>query len=136
MSEALLDADVVIWFLRGDKATAELIKKFQLEGLPGCSAITLFEIKAGMRPSEKQVTEAFLNSLTDYPVTAEIADRAAEYYRALRARGKTVDLPDLIVAATAKAHRLVVVTYNAEHFLMPDLTLYPLSAPTGKPRRS
>ncbi|MDE2059028.1 MAG: type II toxin-antitoxin system VapC family toxin [candidate division NC10 bacterium] len=136
MAEALLDADVIIWFLRGDKATAELIRKFQLEGLPGCSVITRFEIKAGMRPSEQQVTEAFLDSLTDYPVTAEIADQAAEYYRALRARGKMVDLPDLIVAATAKAYRLVVVTYNAEHFSVPDLTLYPLSAPTGKPRRS
>lgn len=135
MAEPLLDADVIIWFLRGDKPTAELIRKFQLEGLPGCSVITLFEIKAGMRLSEKQVTEEFLNSLTHYPVTVEIADQAAEYYRALRARGRTVDLPDLIVAATAKIHRLIVVTYNAEHFPMPDLTLYPVSPPAGKPRR-
>lgn len=33
MAEALLDADVIIWLLRGDKATAELIKKFRLPDL-------------------------------------------------------------------------------------------------------
>jgi predicted nucleic acid-binding protein len=136
MAEALRDADVIIQFLRGDKATAEPIKKSQLQGLPGYSVITRFEIKAGMRPSEQRATEACLDSLTDYPVTAEITDQAVEYFRALLARGKTADLPDLIVAAAATAHRLVVVTHNAEHFSVPDLTLYPLSAPTGKPRTS
>jgi tRNA(fMet)-specific endonuclease VapC len=135
IAEPLLDADVIIWLLRGDKPTADLVRKFQAESLPGCSVITLFEVKAGMRPSEAPVTEEFLQSLTHYEVTAAIVDQAATYYRALRAQGITLDLPDLIVAATAKTHRLTIVTYNRAHFPMPDLTLYPVDPPKGKPRR-
>ncbi len=135
MADLLLDADVIIWFLRGDRKTVELMQKIHREETLSCSVITLFEVKAGMRLQEREVTEAFLNALTHFNLTAEIADQAAAYYRTLRAKGVTVDLPDLLLSATAKIHSMVIVTYNRVHFPISDLRLYPVSPPEGKPHR-
>ncbi len=49
---------------------------------------------------------------------------AGELIRRFRAQGLTLDRPDAIIGATAIAHGLVLVTYNARHFPMPELRLY------------
>jgi predicted nucleic acid-binding protein len=99
------------------------------------SAITVFQVKAGMRPKEKQPTEEFLDSMQSYDVTAQIASKAAEYFRTFRAQGLTLEIADLIVAATAWVHRLTLATYNRSHFPMTDIRLYPTSPPMPRVRR-
>ena len=41
-------------------------------------------------------------------------------------KGRTLGVVDLIIAATALAHRLVLMTDNRKDFPMPQLALYPL----------
>jgi predicted nucleic acid-binding protein len=41
-------------------------------------------------------------------------------------RGQTLSVPDVLIAATALAHRLVLMTDNRKDFPMPELVLYPL----------
>jgi predicted nucleic acid-binding protein len=74
-----------------------------------CSVMTLMEIYAGVRPSEFPLTERFLDSLDHYDV-----------------KGRTLGVADLIIAATALAHDLVLMTDNRKDFPMPKLALYPL----------
>ncbi len=43
-----------------------------------------------------------------------------------RKKGRTLGVVDLIIAATALAHKLVLMTDNRKDFPMPQLTFYPL----------
>jgi predicted nucleic acid-binding protein len=65
-----------------------------------------------------------LDSLRCYPLDASIADLAGACIRRCRARGIVLDRPDAIIGATALHHDLVLVTYNSEHFPLPELQLY------------
>ncbi|MBM3215133.1 type II toxin-antitoxin system VapC family toxin [Candidatus Poribacteria bacterium] len=42
----------------------------------------------------------------------------------LRRQGITLGQVDVLIAATARAHDLMLVTYNRSDFPMPDITLY------------
>ena len=135
MSQHLLDADVIIWFLRGDEAAIDLVSKLHTANIPAVSAITIFQVKAGMRPKEKQPTEEFLDSMQSCDVTPRIATKAAEYFRTFRAHGLTLEIADLIMAATASVHGLALATYNKSHFPMTDIRVYPTSPPVPRSRR-
>ena len=41
-------------------------------------------------------------------------------------RGRTLSIPDVIIAATALAYRLVLMTDNRKDFPMPQLAIFPL----------
>ena len=111
------------------------MSKLQTANIPAVSAVTVFQVKAGMRPKEKRPTEEFLDSMQPYDVTPQIATKAAEYFRAFRAQGLTLEIADLILAATASAHGLTLATYNKDHFPMTDIRLYPTSPPVPRSRR-
>ncbi len=71
-------------------------------------------------PVRRERLTAFVDSIvTSTPVVA-FDTRAAEWLGVERARietvGEPVDLADLIIAATAAANQMVVVTANARHF--------------------
>jgi toxin FitB len=50
------------------------------------------------------------------PITAEIARRAGELRGELQSRGEVRSQADMLIAATAQAHQLTVVTRNVRHF--------------------
>lgn len=127
----LIDSDVLIWHLRGHQPTVHLLRELAQEGhvgeevLPlGCSVISVFEVRAGMRPGEEAVTEQLLSALERYPVDEAIARRAADYYRAFTQRGVTLHIADLLIAAAASIDGLTLVTYNRSHFPMEDIDIY------------
>jgi tRNA(fMet)-specific endonuclease VapC len=52
----------------------------------------------------------------------EIVVRAAEVFAALRKQGAIIDDADILIAATAQVHGLVLITNNLAHFRrIPDL---------------
>ena len=59
------------------------------------SVVTVYEVLAGMRPEpeEERKTKEFLGKLKCLPVTEEIAEKATEYRRAFRAKGKNPSRP-------------------------------------------
>ncbi len=128
----LLDSDVLIWQLRGHTPTVRLLralaqaKREESESISplGCSVISLFEVRSGMRPKEEKVTEKLLATLERYPVDETIARKAADYYRSFARQGVTLHIGDLLIAATAVTRQLTLVTYNRSHFPMKELHLY------------
>lgn len=135
----LVDSDVLIWALRGDAPTVEMLS--DMADQPGvvlaCSVVTLFEVRAGMRPGEEPQVQTLLDSMVCLAVDDSIAIRAADYYRSFRATGTTLHIADLLIAGTATTHRIPLITYNQADFPMADIELHEAMppAPTGRPRR-
>jgi len=124
MLEYLLDSDVLIWQLRGQQETVELLAGLSKKGILACSVVSIVEIQAGVRRGEEKKTDALLDSLKAYDVTPGIANLAGEFIRDYRAKGITLDFVDSIVAATAVIHGLTLFTYNEKDYPMPEVKLY------------
>jgi predicted nucleic acid-binding protein len=80
-----------------------------------------------MRPHERAATETLLAELDCYDVTVDIARGAGMLRNEWKSKGQALSLDDTLIAATAIAHRLILVTDNRKDFPMPELNLYPLA---------
>ena len=124
----LLDTTVLIDVLRGNPARHVVLSGLVIAGHTlATSAINIGEVYAGMRPAEEQATSDFLSNLDCYPVTTAIAKRAGLLKYASARRGKTLTLADMMVAATALEHGLILMTDNRKDFPLPQLTFHDLS---------
>ena len=124
MPDYLLDTNILIRHLRRHQPTTDLMAALTLNGEVGISTITRIEMIQGMREHERNKTLELLNSLTPYDLDSAIADLSGEYIHHYQTQGITLTIPDAIIAATAMRYRLILVTYNAKHFPMPELHLY------------
>jgi predicted nucleic acid-binding protein len=118
MSEYLIDTSVWVEFLRGKKT---IIKK-RLENLLDenravVSGIILAELLTGISDEKEQhfLEECFLG-LPYLEATREIFTAAGEMGAALRKKGITMPVSDLLIAALARTHALTVLTLD-NHFL-------------------
>ena len=91
------------------------------------SVITLAEVRRGIQllPQGKRreaLDEWLLNDVADayrgriLPVTEAIADLAGRVGAAAKQNGYTVELSDVLIAATARVHGLTLATLNRKHF--------------------
>jgi predicted nucleic acid-binding protein len=126
MSRFLLDSDVIIWHLRGQKEVTEMLKDLQRFGLPACLALSVLEVQLGVKKGEEEKTDRFLRSLKVFDVNREIANKAAQLIREYRATGVTIDLPDAVIASTCVLHDLTLVTYNVKHYPITEMKFLPL----------
>ncbi|MEX2458197.1 MAG: type II toxin-antitoxin system VapC family toxin [Actinomycetota bacterium] len=112
MAEVLVDTDVLINHLAGRR-------RFD----PGAetvwySVVTRCELFAG-RDANERVINRLLTPFTEIAVDRSIAERAGRLRRDLRIR-----TPDALIAASALAHRLELLTGNARDFAkVPGLTV-------------
>jgi len=69
------------------------------------------------KPDEnRQIAEAFCALFPCLPFDAQVADIHAEWHARLRRAGNIIGARDLMIAATALAHKLTVVTHNTDEF--------------------
>jgi predicted nucleic acid-binding protein len=84
------------------------------------SAMTVDELWFGItRRPEIQLSNwlyNYLSSHTVLPVTPEIAERAGRMRGDFSRKGIVRDQPDMLIAATAQAHNLTLVTRNTRDF--------------------
>ncbi len=121
MAGALVDADVLIEALRGDREIAARVDAAAGVGPRLLSVLTAAELRAGARGDEESVDRL----LSDFePLSLELS--TAEHAGRLRRRfgaSHDTDLVDAVLAATALERSLALVTNNRRHFPMPGLTL-------------
>jgi predicted nucleic acid-binding protein len=91
-----------------------------------CCPINVAEVYAGLRPKEEQRTTALLQSLKLYPITFPVAELAGRLKREYGSKGKTLSIPDTIVAAVVLQNELILITDNVKDFPMRDLDIYSL----------
>jgi len=116
MPGVLIDTDVAIDFLRGVTYAQPLLVDLWSNGPVAISVLTVFELTAGMRNTEKVVTYSFIEACEVELVTPEIALRGGDLFRKYRAKGVTLTSLDCLIAATAMVKGYKVATRNVKHY--------------------
>jgi len=125
----LIDTDVLIDHLRGVPDAQDFLLRLESDvSCPAISVISVAEIEAGVRDSERPLVEHLFAAMQVYDVDKSIA-RQAGRYRAFFGRSHGVQLPDALIAATAKVHRFDLITLNVKHYSMEDIVV---RVPYGK----
>jgi predicted nucleic acid-binding protein len=111
----LVDTDVLIWHLRG---YAQATRK--LDELPSLtlSAVSYLEVLQGMRNKAELIAVQKMlqrRQAVILPVTEAITQRATELMEAMTL-SHGLQMGDALIAATALAHGLPVLTGNIKHF--------------------
>jgi tRNA(fMet)-specific endonuclease VapC len=117
----LFDTNVCIRIL--NNTSAQLVSRLRAENPSAIrlSSITKGELLFGARHSARvadnlRLLERFFAPFVSLPFD----DHCAEHYAALRAdlaaRGKLIGPNDMLIAATVRAHDLILVTHNTREF--------------------
>lgn len=119
MKRYLLDTNICIFFLRGKY---DVNKKINRVGIENCcvSEVSVAELECGVEcSSNKQrnaiALEQILDAITIIPLCDAIKQYAKEKAR-LKISGTPVDDFDLLIASTAIANNMTLVTDNTKHF--------------------
>jgi predicted nucleic acid-binding protein len=127
MATYLVDTSVIIDALNQKRGRWQLLGSMVAAGDNlAVSVVTVMEIYAGMRPHESRITESFLSGLSHYEVDLELARYAGLLKNEWARQGRTIPATDVLIAATALAHKLMLMTDNRKDFPMMELALYPL----------
>lgn len=117
----LLDTCAVSDFVRGQPRTLERIKASSPENI-GVSVITQMEIDYGLRTNSKlshqlrPVIDAFFGTVRVIPYDSTAARQTAQLRAALKTRGAPIGAYDALIAGTALAYGLILVTSNLREF--------------------
>lgn len=115
--DVLFDTSVLIAHLRGDRrATDLLISVPTMDRL--ASVLARVEIEGGMWTGERVSVAGLMDGLRLVQVTDAIARRAGEHLRRFRRSHTGIDLVDYVIAATAEAYDVPLLTLNTRHFPM------------------
>lgn len=87
---------------------------------PMCSVVTHAELLAGMRPEEEPRLRGLLGILQAVDVTEAVAEEAGRYRREF-GRSHAVEMPDALIAGTAKVVGATLYTTNTKHYPMTDI---------------
>ena len=127
----LLDSDWVIDLLGSEPAALILLDRLSPDGLR-MSVVSYMEAYQGtLREPDPMASELQLNTLIEsipvVPFSADVARRCARIRETLRLQGRRVGSRalDLVIAATAVEHDLILVTRNTRDYRdVPGLALY------------
>lgn len=116
----LIDTDIIIYSLKNHAQVVENFRRFA-NAQKSISVITYGELAYGAQKSqhvEKNLAKVYRISelFPILPVSRTIIDTFASLKASLEKTGRGIDDMDLLIAATAITHNLVLVTNNSRHF--------------------
>ena len=116
----LLDTDIVIYNLKGHSAVKKNLER-NLHAALKISIVTLMELYYGAYKSQKVASNiGKIKRIEDAVEIIALGQESAEIFAMLKAdlekTGNPLDDFDLILAACALSHDLVLVTNNVKHF--------------------
>jgi predicted nucleic acid-binding protein len=122
MNKTLLDTDILSEILKArDPNVAAVAARYLAEHQRlTLSVVSVFEIIRGYRRVKREAkVESFERALSSCEVLG-FDDRAArlagKIYADLELRGRPVGMPDVMIAAVALQHDLVLASGNVQHF--------------------
>ncbi|MEI6056525.1 MAG: type II toxin-antitoxin system VapC family toxin [Lentisphaerota bacterium] len=116
----LLDTDIIIYSLKGDRNVIENLLAFR-EQPKTISVITYGELIFGAQKSKHKISNlAKIHNLKEtFPIidiTPSIMDTFGALKADLQKSGNTIDDFDLLIASTSITHGYTLVTNNEQHF--------------------
>lgn len=117
----LLDTCVISDFIKGEAGTTARLKQTPPTDI-AVSAITVMELRYGLalNPQRAQKIEpaicSFLESVTILAFSHGEAEQAAQMRAALKSQGQPIGAYDVLIAATALQHSLLMITANQREF--------------------
>lgn len=120
----LLDTDTIIYSLKGNERVICNLENHQHDPLK-ISVITLMELYYGAYKSQKRSpnlakVRRIENAFDTLSVDFFIAETFGMIKSNLESQGTPLDDFDLVLAATALTHNLILVTNNEKHFQRVD----------------
>jgi tRNA(fMet)-specific endonuclease VapC len=117
----LLDTCVISDFIKGEPGTQTRIRQTPPAEI-AVSIITVMELRYGLllNPQRAQKIEPvitqFLNSVIQLPFNFPEAEQSAQIRATLKSQGQPIGPYDVLIAATALHHSLIMVTANQREF--------------------
>ena len=120
-----LDSSILIDFFRKTKKENSFFFKLTNQYSSfAVSVITEFEILSGSNQKQKEFWDEFFRDVVVIPLDSKVNQEAVRIFQMLKSAGNLIDMPDLFIGATAKAHHLKLATLNRKHFeRIPELEL-------------
>ncbi len=121
MNRALIDTDILTYFLKGDPDVVKNFKSYlDNYDVLEINLITYYEILSGLlsKNAFKQlyVFEDFVSENIILPLTEKSVKISAEIYSTLRKSGNMLDDIDLLIAGIAIENDVTLITNNVKHF--------------------
>ena len=117
----LLDTCVISDFIKGEAGTISRLKQTPPVDV-AISAITVMELRYGLalNPQRAQKIEpeiaSILSSANILPFSNAEAEQAAQIRAVLKSQGQPIGAYDVLIAATALQHSLIMATANQREF--------------------
>jgi predicted nucleic acid-binding protein len=109
----LFDSNILIYHLNAqlNQRGGDLIAE-GLTGFGAYSVITKIELLGfNQSPAQESQARLLLSRLQEFPLSTTIAEQTIQIRKAHR-----IKLPDAVIAATAMAHQLTLITRNTSDF--------------------
>jgi predicted nucleic acid-binding protein len=115
----ILDSTFVIDHLRGDQGARDRWHRmFEAGDQPVLTEVVVCEVRTGLRESDEDILERFLLPTEFVQPDRETAMLAGRWRAEIKETGRTLGLPDALIAAAAFHLGGIVVTRNGRDFAL------------------
>jgi tRNA(fMet)-specific endonuclease VapC len=119
--KAILDTDILSALMRQHpRAVARAQEYLSIHDCLTISIITQYEILRGLKSrgatTRLSSFEEFCQAIEILGLSSQTVTKAADIYADLYRRGAVIGDADILIAATAMEHNLIVVSNNQAHF--------------------
>ena len=112
-----LDTSVLIDYFRKTQKENSLFYKLTKDySRFAVSVITEFEIYCGLKKGQKAFWNTMFSQFEILPFNSETNKTAVKIYQQLKRENKLIEIPDLLIGATAQSNGLKLATLNIKHF--------------------
>lgn len=124
MKEYLLDANILIGWLNGQRPAIELLQSLATSAaVLAVNAISTAETYSGLRERDAARAEQLFKAFDFWVIEFYVAKLAGELRYKYARQGTTLAVTDTLLAAQAIARDATLITDNSRDFPMPELKL-------------
>jgi len=113
----LLDSSIIIEYFRKENKSKSILYKLSEQHHFCISTISVFEIKIGLRTARHwNDYQVLTKNIEILPIDELCINEAVSIFNSLKTQNDSLELADLLIAATAISNSLPLATLNLKHF--------------------
>jgi predicted nucleic acid-binding protein len=106
----LLDTNVVIDFLHGEKKVVDIVRGYSIDESIAVTSITLYELLKAENEKSLRLVYDFMNDAEVYGLGAKEAIEASKILKTLKKRGEPIGENDTMIAGIALSNDQTLIT--------------------------